>query len=568
MPNGIFSGNVICDFNGANFASLLNNSDSSPRMQVSTPDVKLLVPYLRETNHSNVDFSVVWSQPGGVIPSFQDLLAGNMPNSARLVEEVDEYCDAIRQYSRHARFLFVPLWTLPNYLTGDIHSISSENGGMRWLYELNHRMIKSLSTEPNIYLLPADEWVKSAGINAFSPNLWYRTKIPFSQNVFLSAVAHVKSSLRQLTNQPRKLIVVDLDDTLWGGIVGDDCWQNLRIGGHDPEGEAFQDFQYHLRALKRRGILLAIASKNNESIALEAIDKHPEMLLRRSDFVGWKINWNDKASNIRDLVRELNLGLQSVVFIDDNPMERARVRDELPEVLVPDWPQNKMNYTAALMALNCFNDKAVTEEDRRRTEMYRLERERTNAREGSNSIDDWLTSIDVIVEFAPLDRVNLSRATQLLNKTNQMNLTTRRMTEPQFWAWSDKPENEVWVVRVSDKFGDSGLTGILSISNLNNGKKSEIVDFVLSCRVFGRRAEDAMLYFITTRLKTRQSHLLSAKYIETPKNAPTLDFFKRSGMESHTINEFIWRADALAAPKGINIRGLEAPTESVRDLTL
>ena len=254
---------------------------------------------------------------------------------------------------------------------------------------------------------------------------------------------------------------MDLDDTLWGGIVGDDGWQNLSLGGHDAIGEAFVDFQKELKALSRRGVLLAIVSKNDEAIALEAIDKHPEMLLRREDFVAWRINWT--KANLEELVRGVNLGLDSAVFIDDNLSERARVRETLSEVLVPDWPEDKTQYVTALRALNCFNAVSVTEEDRSRTSSYVAERERQGSLNAVGSLDEWLQTLGLVVEVEELSSLNLPRAVQLLNKTNQMNLQTRRMPEGEIAAWSQESGCKVWTFRVKDRFSDYGLTGLASL---------------------------------------------------------------------------------------------------------
>ena len=169
------------------------------------------------------------------------------------------------------------------------------------------------------------------------------------------AAADIRAAFVGLRGAAKKLLVLDLDDTLWGGIVGDAGWENLRLGGHDPQGESFADFQRAIKNLKRRGVVLALVSKNEESVALEAIRNHPEMVLKEDDFVGWRINWTDKARNIAELATELNLGLQSVVFIDDNPVERARVREALPEVFVPEWPEDKLLYASAFGQLRCFD---------------------------------------------------------------------------------------------------------------------------------------------------------------------------------------------------------------------
>ena len=226
-------------------------------------------------------------------------------------------------------------------------------------------------------MLDAQRWIAHSRESKQGQRLWYLGKIPYSDDVFGTVGREVVAATATIQGAARRLIVLDLDDTLWGGVVGDDGWESLRLGGHDSVGEAFVDFQRELRALSRRGILLALVSKNDEAVALEAIDRHSAMVLGRDDMVGWRINWSDKAANIVDLVASLNLGLQSVVFIDDSPYERARVRETLPEVLVPEWPTDPTDYVSTLTALTCFDTLTVSEEDRARTSMYAAERRRT-----------------------------------------------------------------------------------------------------------------------------------------------------------------------------------------------
>src|SRR5439155_12335873 len=288
----------------------------------------------------------------------------------------------------------------------------------------------------------------------------------------------------------------------WGGIVGDLGWQSIRLGGHDPIGEAFRDFQLGLKILKERGVLLGIVSKNEESTALEAIRSHPEMVLRQDDFAGWRINWEDKAQNIANLAAELNLGLQSVVFLDDNPVERARVREVLPDVLVPELPANPMEFKAALQQLRCFDTPVISSEDQTRTGMYVSERQRRAAQAHISSLDQWLESLQMEVVAEPLSETNLDRATQLFNKTNQMNLSTRRLTKEELWSWSRENGNSMLVFRVSDKFGDYGLVGIASF-RLEAGSQTDarIVDFILSCRVMGRKVEETMLHVLAVSAK-------------------------------------------------------------------
>jgi FkbH-like protein len=315
-----------------------------------------------------------------------------------------------------------------------------------------------------------------------------------------------------------------LDDTLWGGIVGDVGWENLVLGGHHHLGEAYADFQQALKSMKNRGILLAIVSKNEEQVALEAIRKHPEMVLKLEDFAGWRINWQDKAQNVLDLITELNLGPQSALFIDDNPVERARVKESLPEVLVPDWPQDPLLYPAALLSLRCFEMPSVSREDLVRTSMYLSENKRRALKQTVSSLEEWLTRLAIRVQVEELHPANLQRATQLLNKTNQMNLSTRRLSEAELMAWSEQKHCRLWTLRVSDKFGDAGLAGIVSLEIQDHN--AQIVDFILSCRVMGRKIEEAMLATAIHYAQARGVEDVSARYIPTSKNKPCLDFFK------------------------------------------
>ena len=265
------------------------------------------------------------------------------------------------------------------------------------------------------------------------------------------------------------------------------------------------------------------------------------MVLRQNDFAGWRINWNDKAQNIADLMKELNLGLDSAIFLDDSPVERARVAEALPDVLVPDLPNDKMLYASALRRLACFDSPTVSNEDRQRAAFYSADRDRrTNLERADNvgSLDEWLHTLQIKVQAEPINDVNRKRAGQLLNKTNQMNLTTRRMTELELETWANANNRELWTFRVSDKFGESGLTGIASVERL--GDEAVVTDYVLSCRVMGRRVEEAIVHQVTESARNLGAKKLKAIYRPTPKNQPCLDFWRSSGFEYEGENTFVW----------------------------
>ena len=552
-------GLLLSDFNAENLAALLNRSSGPPALTVRAAPFGQIVQALADPADPawdpRPDFAVVWTRPEAVLPSFSALLEYQQVPLEALLEEVDAYASRLAVLQERVRFAFIPTWVLPTAQRGyGVLDMRNRLGLGNTLQRLNLRLADALEQVPNGYLLDARRWVEAAGRQAFVPKLWYLGKIPFGLEVFKAAGRDVQAGLKALTGATRKLLVLDLDDTLWGGVVGDLGWENVVLGGHDPQGEAFVDFQRALKALSRRGILLGVVSKNTESVALDAIGSHPEMVLRQADFAGWRINWEDKAQNIIDLAAELNLGLQSVVFIDDNPVERDRVRGTLPEVLVPEWPEDKTLYKHALLGLSCFETAAVSREDRDRARMYATERERTSLRLNTGSLDDWLASLEMRVRVDPLDEASLPRAAQLLNKTNQMNLSTRRLSEGELWEWAQGPGRGFWTIRVADRFGDAGLTGLLGLEVAD--QSARIVDYVLSCRVMGRKVEEAMAALAVRFARGQGVPELVAHYQPTAKNAPCLEFWKRSGFDGDSSGRFSWKvAREYPMPGALTLEG-------------
>jgi FkbH-like protein len=520
---------LVSDFNLQNFAGYVANDPESPRLKaVSAPfgqPVSTLLHKDLPCWQNTPDVAVVWTRPQSVISAFNALLRYEKVAVQKVLQQVDEYSSLLIDMSAWVKYAFVPSWVLPSYRSVfGVLDMKTEIGLTNTVMRMNLRLTENLEKTNNLYVLNTHKWIQHAGIHAFSPKLWYLGKIEFGNEVFREAVRDIKAAFRGMLGDARKLIIVDLDDTLWGGIVGDLGWENLVLGGHHHLGEAYVDFQLALKSMKNRGILLAIVSKNEEPVALEAIGKHPEMVLGLEDFAGWRINWQDKVQNILELLTELNLGPQSAVFIDDNPAERARVQESLPEVLVPDWPQDPLLYPATLLSLRCFEMPSLSREDFARTSMYLSENKRRQLKKTVRSIEEWLARLAICVRVEELHPVNLQRAAQLLNKTNQMNLSTRRMSAAELRAWAEQEHHKLWTLRVSDKFGDSGLTGIVSLEIQD--RKAQIVDFILSCRVMGRKIEEAMLANAIHYAHALGVKDVYARYIPTSKNKPCLDFFK------------------------------------------
>jgi FkbH-like protein len=537
-------GLVIADFTATELSRALASDAEAPVLAaLDAPFGQVAQALLDPPAGAGKDFALVWTRPEAALPAFARLIAGEAASEAELLADVDAHCALLARGLADYRFAFVPTWTLPPWQRGLGVRDARPGGLTRALAAANLRLMEALARSANVHVLSAERWLSAAGSAAHAPKLWHLGKVPFGSAVFAEAAADVKAALRGLTGGARKLVVVDLDDTLWGGIVGDAGWQSLRVGGHDAIGEAHLAFQRCLKALTRRGVVLAIASKNEESVALEALRRHPEQLLRLEDFVGWRINWRDKAQSIVELSRELNLGLQSIVFLDDSPVERARVREALPEVLVPELPEDKLLYPSALSALRCFDGPAPSREDGQRTQLYAAERERDALKETAGSLDQWLRNLGVRVRAERLSAHNLARAVQLFNKTNQMNLRTRRLTEAELLAWAQDPAHELLAISAGDRFGDAGLTGILGLAA--DGNALRIADFVLSCRVMGRKIEEAIVHLAVERARARGLATVEAELLPTAKNKPCLDFWKGSGFAA--VSD---AARSSAAPAG------------------
>ncbi len=546
-------GVIVADFTATDLARTIERGDAlgpSVAAEVAPFDqVTRTLLELASAQEAARDFAFVWTRPERVSPAFARLLRGG-PADDSILADVDDFAERLLAV-RGARYAFVATWTMASHARG-LGVMDFRAGGVaRALAAMNLRLAERLERSPTTFVLDASRWM--LGDAPYSSRLWYMGKVGFSREVFEHASRDLHAALRAVRGEARKLLVLDLDDTVWGGVVGDVGWQNLRLGGHDAEGEALVDFQHAVLALSRRGVALAVVSKNEESVALEAMRSHPEMILRAEHLAAWRIDWRDKAHNVAEVARELNLGLQSVVFIDDNPLERARVREALPEVLVPEWPEEKTRYVEALESLRCFDVATLSREDAERNKMYARDRERREQRAKVASLDDWLDALGTIVRFSPLDETNLARTTQLLNKTNQMNLRTRRMSERELLAWARAQNHEVWTAHVSDKHDDAGLTGILGLEIAPEGRAT-LVDYVLSCRVMGRRVEEALLSFAIERARSRGARDLAAPFMETPKNMPCRRFFESQNAFVRERDVFVWRSDAaVARPRGVEI---------------
>ena len=530
MKKNKVSINIISSFNHANFVSLLKNS-SNFDWEVNEVNYNQVFQTLTNSNakmwkqRSNV--TLIWTTPESISSEFQKLQNKNEANSDIIKKDVDYFCSCIRSIKKYSDIVLVPNWILKQPNETSLAFAYSKGFGLEYnLSFMNYYLSEQLNKEKNLYILNSSKWLLNCGASsAYSSKLWYLTKTPFSNNFFKQVISDLSNLYESIKGLSKKLLILDLDDTLWGGIVGEVGWKNLRIGGHDHLGEAFRDFQIQIKSLKNQGIILALASKNDEATAIKAINSHPEMILSMEDFVTHRINWEDKAINIVDIVNELNLGLQSVVFLDDSPFERARVQEALPEVLVPELPKDPTDYNTFLSKLRCFDKTHVTDEDKSRSNLYKSESKRIKLKQQLKSLSDWIKTLNLTIVIEDIKNENTPRAVQLFNKTNQMNLSTRRLSEQEFNHWVKVDSNNLWTIRAADKFGDYGIIGILSISTKNN--IATLVDFILSCRVVGRYIEETMIEFLKEFCQENNVNKIKGKYKKTDKNSLCYNFLNK-----------------------------------------
>lgn len=512
---------IIADFNAMGLERIVTSLSS-----VVTIDPQPYGQYMQsiyDTIENGYDDLVfLWLDFSSLSQNYVSALSYQSYDRGQLEDDLDTYIDLIKSLASCCKGVMVSNFVLPAHAQGTgVSNLSAGNIGFL-LTELNLKLYKELSTLGNTYCLDQSQWFQSD--NHYNGKLYHAGKIPFSQNVFKAAAQSLVAGADAIYGRSKKLLVLDLDNTLWGGILGDDGRENLKLGAPGAVGEAFAQFQKEIKALKNRGIALALASKNYEDNALDAIRNHPEMKLSVEDFSAWRINWEDKAANIQNIAKELNLGLSSVVFIDDNPAERGRVAEALPEVLVPDWPEDPCEYITAFRKLTCFSVASLSDEDRKKTEMFLQEKQRNTVKSSISDKSEWLASMEMKLTLETVNSDNVTRIVQLLNKTNQFNLRTRRLTQGELERWIDAG-NKLIAFRVADRFGDMGLTGLLGLEV--SGDKVEITDFVLSCRVMGRDIERAMLATAINYAQSIGVTHVDICYEPTNKNRPVFEFMKR-----------------------------------------
>jgi FkbH-like protein len=395
------------------------------------------------------------------------------------------------------------------------------------------------------------------GLNAwFEHSYWYNFHMALSPTATVALARNVAGIIKSLYGRSKKCLVLDLDNTLWGGVIGDDGMQNLLLGTDHPVGEAFLDFQRYVKDLKRRGVILAVCSKNDPENAKEGFS-HPDSVLKLDDFSAFKANWNPKPESIREIAAELNIGLDSMVFVDDNPAERALVEEQLPEVAVPDIGSEVTVFAEVLERERYFEVDKIVADDLNRSAFYSANAQRDAAQGGFVDYGEFLASLDMTADIAPFCAVFLERITQLINKTNQFNLTTRRYTSAEVEAISRDPGFIALYGRLADRFGDNGLVSVIIGRMVED--RVELDTWLMSCRVLKREFELAMFDALVESCQARGIRKIVGVYLPSKKNSMVAEHYAGLGFTGAGVTSEgagLWHFDVppTYSPKTHNIR--------------
>ena len=465
------------------------------------------------------DISVIPDGTDGFVWFFQ--LPVRM-NESSLCEEIQGYSEkmsmVLSQISSFKPVFLLTMEELPSFpMTSGValkQSISAYNASL----------FEAQKAYKNVHVIDICEFTRQYPEDELIDwKFWFISQMGLNPRLSKPFVEWFERKLAQISLKRKKCLIFDLDNTLWGGILGEDGIDGIKLSGDYP-GKAYHLFQETMKELGNNGIILTICSKNNEEEAVYALDNNPFMVLKKEDFASWRINWNDKAANIREIAEELNIGLDSMVFIDDNPSERELVRQVLPMVTVPEFPAQPYELPVFCKGLveQYFRVFSITEEDKNKSEQYKANALRTQSQRTFTDMESFLKSLDIHIRIEAANEFNIPRIAQMTQKTNQFNLTSRRYSESDIRSRHEEGW-DIYCMSVSDRFGDNGITGCL----LMNG--DEIDSLLLSCRILGKGIESAFLNTVLAKLKDNGIQSIKAEYIPTAKNSQVADFYDRCG---------------------------------------
>lgn len=496
---------------------------------------------------------------------FQNAGFGDLKREQESIQEAIDYIKVIRNAIRENCKAPVIFQTIPKTTTSVFGSFDSLAAGTptRMIEEFN-KALRVFTVENNDYILDTSTLAERIGTETWhNPKHWNMYKLPFDQNLVPLYVDYLARLIGCIKGNSRKCLVIDLDNTLWGGIIGDDGLEGILLGQGDPVGESFLEIQQTVCTYRDRGIILAVCSKNEDEAARLPFRKHPEMILKEEDISAFIANWNDKASNIIQIAKMLNIGLDSIVFFDDNPAERAQVSAALPMVAVPELPSDPAYYTRALMSAGYFETISYSQEDKTRTDQYQSNIKRQELLSQMKDVDSYLKSLEMKIMLAPFDSVGLSRIAQLINKSNQYNLTTHRYSESEILDLMKDSSVFTLQVRLEDRFGDNGMISVI-ICRLIDDVTWEIDTWLMSCRVIGRCVEQAVLNELVRVAEQAGIKTILGVFKPSGKNNLVINHYKKLGFsqKGNRENDSLWVLDVKS------YKAYETPMEKILQPTL
>jgi FkbH-like protein len=499
------------------------------------------------------------------------LSLGDPAASAATVQGVIGYLQALRngiKTNQNTVCIFQTFAPPAETLFGSLDCVLP--GTLRRLIDSVNRELAEFILGSGDVLLDVAGLAETVGLaNWHDPQFWNMAKLAFSGQLIPLYADHVARTIAAIRGKSRRVLILDLDNTVWGGVIGDDGLDGIKIAQGDATGEAHLAVQQLALDLRQRGIVLAVSSKNTDEIARGPFEKHSEMLLKLDHIAVFQANWNDKATNIQAIAEELSLGLDAMVFLDDNPVERGLVRKLLPQVAVPELPQEPAYYARTLAAAGYFEAVALAGEDLKRAGFYQDNARRAELQKQVGGVDAYLKSLDMTIIFQPFDATGRARIVQLINKSNQYNLTTRRYTDPEVAAAQDDPDVFTLQVRLTDTFSDNGMISVV-ICRPGAAGVWDVDTWLMSCRVLGRMVEYMVLREILEHARAAGIRTLAGVYKPTDRNKLVIDHYSKLGFTKVAEEESgltRWElavdpADPARAPMKVVSEGFAAVVES------
>jgi len=483
------------------------------------------------------DFLIILKSTEHLTKHFYTLDRDKKENfAATQIEYIDVLYQTISQklncYILITNFIELNDSVFGNYASKVVSSFSYQ------IKRLNLNLMDYCQNRNKVYIIDVDSQITQLGYQqTFDPKMYFIADMVFNIDFLPYLAKNIYDIILAISGSFKKCIILDLDNTLWGGIIGDDGIDGIEIGNLG-NGKIFSELQLWVKQLKQRGIIIAICSKNTEEIALEPFKTHPEMVLRLEDIAIFVANWKNKADNIRFIQTVLNIGMDSMVFIDDNPFERELVKKEIPEITVPSLPEDTAEYLIFLKSLNLFETASFTLDDEYRTVKYQKEAERSFLQNSFANMDDFLANLEMVSEVKPFLGFNIPRVSQLSQRSNQFNLRTIRYSEQELIEISTDSNYYTFSFSLVDKYGDNGLIAFVILNKIDESTLF-IENWVMSCRVLKRGMEIFTLDYVVSNAKLNGFNKIVAEYIPTKKNTLVKEHYSSLGFELLPNNQYV-----------------------------